>query len=463
MEKTLIKNALAIVTCDNKDHVYWNHDMLIEDRAIRAIAPSISCSDAKIIDASGKFIYPGLINTHHHFFQTFVRNLKTIDSPNLEVIDWLDRIYRLFQLVDSDVIYYSSLTAMADLIKHGCTTAFDQQYCYTPFTGKNAIDRQMDAAKLIGMRFHGGRGTNTLPRKEGSTIPDNMLETTDEFISDTRRLINSYHDTSRYSMNQIVIAPCQPVNCYLDTFIKSVELAKDTGVRMHTHLGEGENFIMEKRWNKRTLNWCKDIGFIGPNTWFAHCWELTDEEYKMIGDLGSGISHCSSPTVQGGFPILPMQKLNDYGVCVSLGCDGSSVNDGSNMLDTIRIAYLMQAYNSRKRGGCVNAYDILKMATINGAKTLGRNDIGSLETGKAADLFIIDGASLELVGTRHDPSTLIGRVGVTDKVWLTMINGKVVYQDNKLYNIDEKSLARKAEEVCDRVFRKTCKEYQNLC
>ena len=166
-EKVLIKNAKAIVCCDYRDQVFREADILIQGEEILEIGKNIECENARKLDATGKIIYPGLVNTHHHFFQTFVRNLIQIDYPNMTVIEWLDKIYRVFQLIDSDVIYYSSLTAMADLVKHGCTTAFDHQYCFTKRTGKEPIDRQMEAAAQIGIRYHAGRGTNTLPRQEG--------------------------------------------------------------------------------------------------------------------------------------------------------------------------------------------------------------------------------------------------------------------------------------------------------
>lgn len=458
--KILIKNASAIVCCNDSDDVYRNADMLIEGEKILEIGYGISCPDARIMDAHGKFIYPGLVNTHHHFFQTFVRNLMTIDYPSMQVVEWIDKIYRIFQKIDSDVIYYSSLTAMADLVKHGCTTAFDHQYCYTVHTKKEPVDRQMEAAAQIGIRYHAGRGANTLARSQGSSIPDDMLETTEEFIQDTRRLIGRYHDTSPYSMSQIVIAPCQPVNCYKDTFIESVRLARETGARLHTHLGEGESPIMEQRWGIRTVEWLEQIGFINENAWFAHCWELTDEEYKILGEHGCGISHCPTPAVLGGFPIIPMKKLQEYGILLSLGCDGSATNDGSNLLDSVRLAYMMQCYNSKARGGCVSAYEILKQATLGGARTLGRTDIGSLEAGKAADLFMIDAGTLELTGAVHDPCNIIARVGLTGNVDMTMINGRVVYENGMLLTVDERRLAAEGENVCNKVLRETCEAFR---
>lgn len=459
MSKILIKNAKAIVTCDEKDNVFYDSDMLIDGPKIAAIGKDIKAEDAEVIDASGKFVYPGLVNTHHHFFQTFVRNMTTIDYPNLTVMDWIDKIYRIFQKIDDNVIYYSSLTAMADLLKHGCTTAFDHQYCYTTATGKRPVDRQMEAAAQLGIRYSAGRGGNTLPREKGSSIPAAMVESTDEFIKDCERLIDKYHDAAPYAMNQIIVAPCQPINCYKDTFVESLKLARDKGVRLHTHLGEGESEGIKERYGVRTVEWCREMGFVGEDVFYAHAWELTPEEYKVLAETKTGISHCPAPAVLGGFPILDIKKLTEMGILVSLGCDGSATNDSSNELDALRMAYLMQSYHTKERGGCTSAYDMLKVATINGAKMLGRTELGSLEIEKGADLFMIDTNKLELTGALHDPKNMLARVGVTGPVWMTMVNGKVVYKDGHLPGVDEEKLAREGEEVCTKVLRNEFKNF----
>ncbi len=459
MSKILIKNAKAIVTCDEKDNVFYDSDMLIDGPKIAAIGKDIKAEDAEVIDASGKFVYPGLVNTHHHFFQTFVRNMTTIDYPNLTVMDWIDKIYRIFQKIDDNVIYYSSLTAMADLLKHGCTTAFDHQYCYTTATGKRPVDRQMEAAAQLGIRYSAGRGGNTLPREKGSSIPAAMVESTDEFIKDCERLIDKYHDAKPYAMNQIIVAPCQPINCYKDTFVESLKLARDKGVRLHTHLGEGESEGIKERYGVRTVEWCREMGFVGEDVFYAHAWELTPEEYKVLAETKTGISHCPAPAVLGGFPILDIKKLTEMGILVSLGCDGSATNDSSNELDALRMAYLMQSYHTKERGGCTSAYDMLKVATINGAKMLGRPELGSLEIEKGADLFMIDTNKLELTGALHDPKNMLARVGVTGPVWMTMVNGKVVYKDGHLPGVDEEKLAREGEEVCTKVLRNEFKNF----
>ena len=462
-KKILIKNAQAVVTCDDFDNVFRDCDILIDGPKIIQIGKDINCPDSEQIKAKGKFVYPGLINTHHHFFQTFVRNLDNVDYINLHVVDWLEQIYPIFQYVNEDVIYYSTLTALADLIKHGCTCAFDHQYCYTKASGKNLVDRQMEVAEMLGIRYHAGRGTNTLPKSQGSTIPDNMLETTDEFLNDCVRLIDLYHDNNPFSMKQIVMAPCQPINSYKETFSETVTVAREHGVYMHTHLGEGEYDLMRERWGKDTLEWCADIGFIGKDVWYAHSWEVTPQQYKLIADNGSGIAHCPSPAILGGFGILDIKALQTAGVNVSLGVDGSATNDSSNLLDSLRTSFFMQAWHSKQRNGAVGAYDMLKVATRGGAAALGRPDLGSLEVGKAADLFMIDAETLELTGTRHNPGSLLARVAVTGPVWMTMINGKIVFKDNMLLGIDEYKLAEEGEKICDAVFRGPCEAFHKFC
>lgn len=445
MSKLLLKNVHAIVTCDSEDTVHHLCDVLIDPPRILSIGKCLEDSEASVIDCSGKVIYPGLIGTHHHFFQTFVRNRMEIDYPSITVMEWLDRVYPIFANVDEDIMFHSSLTAMTDLVKHGCTTAFDHQYNHTKEKGVYMIDQQVKGAGMLGVRYVGGRSANTLPMEMGSPIPPEILETSDGFLEDCQRLIEKYHDRERYSMSQIVIAPCQPINSYPETFSEAANLARKYGVRLHTHLGEGETEGMVERYGMRSLDWCEEQGFIGDDVWYAHCWELTHEEFQKIGRYGAGVSHCPAPAVLGGFPILEMHKIRETGTLLSLGCDGSSTNDSSNMLDTLRMTYLMQAWHSKKRGGTVTPYDILKMGTANGAKTLGRPELGWLGVDQAADLFAIDIEKLELVGATHDLLNFLPKAGYTGEVDFTMVNGEIIFKDGHLTRVDEDQLRRDAE------------------
>ncbi|MEK1861009.1 MAG: amidohydrolase, partial [Rhizobium leguminosarum] len=385
-------------------------------------------------------------NTHHHFFQCFVRNRADLDWTKLSVIEWLDRIYPIFSQLNEECFYHSSVTAMAEMIKHGCTTAFDHQYNFPRHAGKRLIDRQFEAAELLGMRFHAGRGGNTLPKSEGSTIPDEMLETTDEFIADCARLIETYHDTGPFSMRQVVVAPCQPVNCYRETFVESVALARDRGVMMHTHVGEGESPVIQARHGMRTVDYLEELGFAGPDAFYAHCWELTHDELRKMAASGTGVAHCPEPVYLVGAEVTDIPAMAAFGLRVGLGCDGAASNDNSNLMHCLHSAYMLQCLVSSGRAHPVPPpVDFLGYGTTGGASLLGRRDIGRLAPGMAADLFAIDTRRMDYVGTRHDPLSLIARVGIGMATDMTMINGSIVWQKGEFPGLDEAKLSADAE------------------
>ena len=447
MTGVLFRNCAAVVV----DHgtgpdVLRDVDVLTEGPEIKAIGPNLVAPNATVKDATGWFVYPGLVNTHHHFFQTFVRNRAELDWTKLSLIEWLDMIYPIFSRLTEDCFYHSSLTAMAELIKHGCTTAMDHQYCFPRHAGKRLIDRQFEAAELLGLRFHAGRGGNTLPKSEGSTIPDEMLETTEEFIADCERVIDTYHDPKRFSMRQVVVAPCQPVNCYKDTMVQSVALARDKGVILHTHAGEGESPVMEARTGQRTIAYLEDMGFAGSDTFYAHCWELTPDELMRLAATQTGVSHCPEPVYLVGAEITDVPAMEALGIRVSLGADGAASNDNSNLMHCLHSAYMLQCLAASTRQHPVPApATFLDYATKGGASALGRDDIGRLAPGMAADLFAIDTRRMDYVGTRHDPLSLIPKVGIGSPTDLTMINGQIVWENGAFTKVDERTLFREAE------------------
>jgi hydroxyatrazine ethylaminohydrolase len=447
---TLFKSCEAIVT-SAAEPVLWRHDLLVEDGAIKAIGPDLSRElpeKCEVIDAAGMFIYPGLVNTHHHFFQCFVRNRAELDWTRYSVIEWLDLIYPIFSRLTEDCFYHSSVVAMAELIKHGCTTAFDHQYCFPNHAGTRIIDRQFEAAELMGIRFHAGRGGNTLPKSEGSTIPDAMLETTDAFIGDCERVIDAYHDAGPLAMRQVAVAPCQPVNCYKETFEESVRLARDKGVILHSHVGEGESHVIEQVHGKRTVEYCEEIGFAGPDTFYAHGWELTRSELAQMARSGTGLSHCPEPVYLVGAQVTDIPAMDALGVRIGLGADGAASNDNSNLMHCVHSAYMLQCLKASSREDLVpTPARFLSYATEGGASLLGRSDIGALRPGMAADLFAIDTRKLDYIGTRHDPISLIAKVGIGTTVDLTMINGRIVWQNGAFPHLDEMALFHAAEKA----------------
>ncbi|NIY99261.1 amidohydrolase [Salipiger sp. HF18] len=443
MSGYLLKGCAAVVTGNG---VLRDVDLLTEGPAIKAIGPSLEAKGAEVIDAAGWFVYPGLVNTHHHFFQCFVRNRVDLDWTRLSVIEWLDRIYPIFAELTEDCFYHASVTALAELAKHGCTTAFDHQYCFPRKAGKGIVDRQFEAAEKIGLRFHAGRGTNTLPKSEGSTIPDEMLETTDEFLADCERLIDAYHDAGPFSMRQVSLAPCQPVNGYRETFVESIRLARDKGAILHTHVGEGESEVIRARHGMRTVDYLEEMGFCGPDTFYAHCWELTDAELRQMAASGTGVSHCPEPVYLVGAEVTPIPAMEAFGVRVGLGCDGAASNDNSNLMHCLHSAYMLQCLVASSREHPVpDPATFLRYGTSGGASLLGRTDIGQLVPGMAADLFAIDSRRMDYVGTRHDPESLIPRVGIGMATDMTMVNGKIVWADGEFPGLDEREMAADAE------------------
>ncbi|MBS1168142.1 MAG: hydroxydechloroatrazine ethylaminohydrolase (hydroxyatrazine hydrolase) [Proteobacteria bacterium] len=451
MTSYLLKTCAAVMVDDGAGlSARRNVDLLTDGPTIKAIEPHLDgtpqAEGAEVIDASGWFVYPGLVNTHHHFFQTFVRNRAELDWTKLSVLEWLDRIYPIFSQLTEDCFYHSSLTAMAELIKHGCTTALDHQYCFPRHAGTYLVDRQFEAAERLGIRYHAGRGGNTLPKSEGSTIPDAMLETTDEFLADCERLIDRYHDSSPFSLRQVVISPCQPVNSYRETFVESVTLARDKGVFLHTHVGEGESPVMEARHGRRTVDYLADMNFAGPDVFYAHCWELTHAELAKLAASGTGVSHCPEPVYLVGAEVTDIPAMAALGVRVGLGCDGSASNDNSNLMHCIHSAYMLQCLVASSRSHPVPApAEFLQFATTGGAALLGRADIGRLAPGMAADLFAIDTRRMDYVGTRHDPLSLPAKLGVGMATDLTMINGRIVWANGEFPGIDEAKMAAEAE------------------
>lgn len=448
--KTLfIKNAKAIISCDSNDRVYENMNIFIESGVIKDISNKVYESE-KIIDATGMIIYPGLINTHHHLYQIFTRNLPEVQ--NMELFPWLLHLYEIWKNLDADTIRYSSLVGMGELLKTGCTTCFDHHYVFPNNVANNLIDVQFQAATELGIRMHCSRGSMSLSKKDGGLPPDAVVQSVEEILNDSERLIKEYHDSEPYSMRQLVLAPCSPFSVTGELMRKSAELARKYNVRLHTHLCETideENFTIEK-FGMRPLEYMKSLGWIGDDVWFAHGIHFNDEELELLAKTKTGVAHCPVSNMKLSSGIARISEMQKMKIPVGLAVDGSASNDGSNLLEEIRVAYLLQRlkYSNESIGG----YEILKLATNGGAEILGRqHDLGSLEVGKAADLFMIDSNRIELVGAQYDYKAMLGTVGVKGSVDYTIVNGNIIVENGKLVNIDEKKVALKANILVEKL------------
>ena len=445
----LLKNIKYLVTCDNDDNLFQNINLYIENGEIKYIGSEVKAAN-EIIDATDMVVYPGLINTHHHLYQMFSRNIPQVQ--NMELFPWLKYLYEIWKNLNSDVIMYSSLCGMGELLKNGCTTCFDHHYVF-PNHQNNLIETQFEAAQRLGIRMHASRGSMSLSKKDGGLPPDTVVQSVDEILKDSEALVKKFHDKNPFAMRQVAIAPCSPFSVTGDLMRESAKLARKLGVRLHTHLAETkdeENFTLEK-FSMRPLQYMESLGWLGSDVWFAHGIHFNDEELKLLASTGTGVAHCpiSNMKLSSGIAKIPdMLKLK---VPVGLAVDGSASNDGSNMLEELRVAFLLHRLNSSKNAP--TAYEMLKIATRGSAKILGRDDIGTLSTGMASDLFMININKLELIGTDLDPKSLLSTVGIKGPVDYTIVNGKVVVKSGKLVNIDEEKIYHESNIVAKKYLR----------
>lgn len=444
MSTLLIKNVDTLVSCDAQDHVYTNVNLYCENGLIKSIGNNLPDTDADtVIDGTGMICYPGLVNTHHHLYQVFSRNLPQVQ--NLELFDWLTTLYEVWKNLNEDTIRLSSLTGMGELMKNGCTTVFDHHYVF-PNNAGNLLAAQWEAARTLGVRMHFSRGSMDRSKKDGGLPPDSVVQTVDEIMKDSVRLIEKYNDTSFQSMKRIALAPCSPFSVSAELLEESAKLARQYKVRLHTHLCETldeEKFTLETT-GLRPLAYMEKLGWIGKDVWYAHGIHFNDEELKLLADTQTGVCHCPISNMKLSSGIARIPEMLKLGVPVGLGVDGSASNDGSNLLEEIRMCFLLHRLNSSDKAP--SGYDILKMATIGSARLLGReNEIGSLETGKCADFFMVRQNRLELVGACRDPLSVFGTVGLKGPVDYTVVNGKITVENGQLVSIDEEKLVYDSE------------------
>lgn len=442
--KTLIRNAKAIVTVDDADRVLHDANILIDRNEIMYIGPD-SMDAEQVIDAAGCFVYPGLINTHHHLYQTFTRNLPQVQK--MELFPWLKSLYEIWRGLNEESIYYSSLVGLGELLKYGCTTCLDHHYVFPRQGSQYFIDQQFRAADDLGIRLHASRGSMSRGRSEGGLPPDDLVQDIDVILKDSERLVRLYHDASRFSMKQVVLAPCSPFSITTELLKQSAMLARQLGVRLHTHLCETkdeEAYCLDVL-KMRPLEYMESCGWTGSDVWFAHGIYFNDDELAYLAKTKTGIAHCPVSNMKLASGVCRIPDMLRLGVPVGLAVDGSASNDSSNLMAEIRAAFLLHRlhYSSDAPTG----YDLLKIATRGSASILGRDDIGCLAVGKAADLFMLDTSLLELVGAKSDAACLLGTVGYSRPAKMVMVNGQVVAENGVLKNIDEQLTSKKADDL----------------
>ncbi len=451
MSSVLFKNAKAIITVDDSDRVLYDANLLVEDNVIRYIGKESKPAD-KVIDAAGCYIYPGLINTHHHLYQTFTRNLPQVQK--MELFPWLVTLYEIWRGLDDECIYHSSLVGMGELLKYGCTTVMDHHYVFPKVGSAQFIDQQFRASDALGVRFHATRGSMSRGKSDGGLPPDDLVQSVDAILEDSERLVKKYHDSSRLAMHQVALAPCSPFSVTTELLKESAVLARKLGVRLHTHLCETkdeENFCLEKV-GMRPLAYMESCEWVGPDVWYAHGIYFNDDELKLLAQTQTGVAHCPVSNMKLASGVCRIPEMIELGVPVGLAVDGSASNDCSNLLAELRASYLVNRLTYSTKAP--TSYELLQIATRGSAKVLGRSDIGYLAEGMGADLFLLQADMLELVGTEMDPKNLLGTVGYARPARLVMVNGKIVCEDGKLHGINEAQVTERAAELMRAMLKK---------
>jgi cytosine/adenosine deaminase-related metal-dependent hydrolase len=433
MSKTLlIKNARVVVTMDEQRREIDNGAIYVRGNAIEQVGPTTELPQSadEVIDASGHVVIPGLVNTHHHMYQSLTRVIPT--AQNGELFNWLTNLYPIWANLGSEMVHVSTLTAMSELILSGCTTSSDHLYIYP---NDCRLDDSIEAAAKIGMRFHAARGSMSVGQSKGGLPPDCVVEDEKAILRDTQRLIETYHDAERHAMQRVVVAPCSPFSVSRDLMKESAALARSHGVSLHTHLAENVNDIAYSRekFNMTPAQYAEDCGWVGNDVWHAHCVQLDDDGVYMFAKTGTGVAHCPCSNMRLASGIAPIRKMVNAGVPVGLGVDGSASNDGAHMLGEVRQAMLLQRVGFGP--DAMTARQALELATLGGARVLNRDDIGAIKPGMSADIVMFKLDQVGFAGALHDPVAAL--VFCTPaNVSHSIINGRIVVKDGILQTLD---------------------------
>ncbi len=425
-------------------------DIWIEGADIRKVGPSISAGPgARVIDCSHHVVVPGFVNTHHHFFQTLTRNLPAVQDAKL--FDWLVYLYEVWKRIDGEAIHTSSLLAMGELLKTGCTCTTDHLYLYPRGVNADFAALQFQAAEALGMRFSPTRGSMSLSRKDGGLPPDSVVQDEDTILADSERVINSFHDPAPRAMRKVVLAPCSPFTVSQDLMRRTARLARAYGVRLHTHLAEtaDEDAYCLEKYGVRPLALMERCEFIGPDVSFAHGIHFNDDELAVLRRHGAQVAHCPSSNMRLGSGICRVRDMLNGGIPVSLAVDGSASNDSSDFLGEMRHALLLQRV--ARGSAALGAREVLRMGTETGAAVLGFQGIGRIQEGFAADLAVFDVGRMEYGGSLSDPFAALLFSGYNHGTAWTICNGRVVVDKGRLTGIDEEKLTVDANRIAARL------------
>ena len=443
MKTLLIRNALRVALMDDAGTEHEGGDVYIEGNAVRKVGRDLPVRADRVIDAKGCVVLPGFINTHHHLYQTLTRNLPAVQDHKL--FDWLVYLYTVWRHLTPEGVFVSAQVGLGELLLTGCTTSSDHFYLFPGGKSADLIDREIEGARSVGIRFHACRGSMSRGKSKGGLPPDDVVQTEDEIMKDCERLVHAYHDPRPLSMTRVALAPCSPFSVTTELLKLTAQMAKQWDVRMHTHLAETideEQYCLELH-KLRPLAYMESVGWLEDGrSWFAHAVHLNEDEARLMGKTRTGAAHCPTSNLRLGSGIAPIRMYLGHGVPIGLGVDGSASNDSSSMLAEARQAMLV----SRVKAGVSSmpARDALRLATRGGAQVLGRDDIGELAPGKAADIAIFDLNGIDFAGAWADPVAAVLFCGASHKARWVVVNGEVVVEERRLVRVNEELVARQA-------------------
>jgi len=440
----LLKNCYTIATFNDNNEELKGLDILIRDNRIDKIGENISLSAeeetrTEVIDASRLLVIPGMVNTHHHLYQTLTRNLP--GAQNAELFDWLVYLYPIWGKVDREAVFWSTLLGTAELLKTGCTCTTDHMYLYPEDFDGDVMATQFEAADKTGIRFAPTRGSMTRGKSQGGLPPNHVVQTPKQVIEDMYRVVDEFNDPAPFSMRRIILAPCSPFSVEEHVMVKTAEMGRELGVPIHTHLCEtiDEEKYCLTTYGKRPLAAMQEWGWTGPNVFYAHGIWFNDEELRVLAETGTGVAHCPSSNMRLGSGIARVREMMDLGIRVGIGVDGSASNDASDMLGEARNAMLLQRV--KYGASALTARETLKLAIQGGAELLGFDRIGRIEPGYGADLALFDMKQFQYAGSLSDPVAAILFTGFSHETAYTIVNGRVVVRNGNLEGIDENEIA----------------------
>lgn len=428
-------------------------DLLVEGNRIKRIAAGIvPPPGCEIVDGSRHVVMPGLANTHHHFYQTLTRNIPAVQDAKL--FKWLVYLYEVWKGVDEEAVYWSSMLALAELAKTGCTLSTDHHYLYPQGFRDDLPGLQFKAAAEIGLRFAPTRGSMSRSKKDGGLPPDSVVQDEDAILAQSEDALRKYHDKAPDAMRKLALAPCSPFSVSEKSMADAASLARKYGARLHTHLAEtlDEDEFCVKMYGRRPLKVMEDCGFVGPDVWYAHGIHFNDDELATLARTKTGVAHCPSSNMRLGSGICRVREMLDLGVPVGLAVDGSASNDASDMLGEARQALLLQRVRYGSAG--ITAREVLGLATEGGARILGYDQAGKMEEGALADIAMFDVMKLEYSGALSDPAAALLFSGYNHGVDHLMVNGKFSVRDGRLTGANEETIRDEANRCAKRLLSK---------